>query len=486
MRLREANNIFLSSSFFIFITRFFPQLASLMVAIWFSRHLPVELYGRYQDFWIHLNILWPLACFGIHQLVITYSKGMLASIVSRIKTRKVVVFLLWMLLPAIAFGVLQYRSGGASVITSVLFLITFSLSILSEAILIVFRRFRILWVANLLYALAFCAAHWLALNGNFSLKGIFSVLLIVSFMRLFIYCVGILTEIRKDEDGYEDQEPEMNAVTKLWFHLGVYDVSQMLFSWIDKFVISLLLTAGVSAIYYNGAQNIPFLPLLLGATGSAALLQLANSPDGNEKDNTISLVNQKGRILSNLVFPAFFFLYLFRNEIFVNIFGEKYISSIPIFAVSVLALPVRAYSFTTVLQRHHKGSIINAGAIADLVIACGLMYPLYRYMGLPGVALSFVVSTYAQAAFYLIITGKVLGVNPLKLVPWKNWAIKLILFFVLFSFIHYLGEIYFTGRFTLVVGLLVAGGIAVLATFFETFWLRKHGANTKTKVREYR
>ena len=226
------------------------------------------------------------------------------------------------------------------------------------------------------------------------------------------------------------------------------------------------MAASISAVYYNGSQTIPFLPLLLGAASSTVLILLANGGSQVETASIIKLMNQSGRLLSCIVFPVFFFLFLFRQEFIITIFTEKYAAAVPVFAASVLVLPVRAYSYTTVLQKLHNGAIINIGAIADLVLACGLIYPLYKGLGLPGIALSFVFSTYLQAGFYLFYAARLLGVSPFKLIPYRNWLVKLILFFTLFIGIRYLGRIYFTGKIVLILG-----GVAMIIVIAGSLWL---------------
>jgi peptidoglycan biosynthesis protein MviN/MurJ (putative lipid II flippase) len=123
--------------------------------------------------------------------------------------------------------------------------------------------------------------------------------------------------------------------------------------------------------------------------------------------------------------------------------------------MATLVLPLRAYSFTTLLQRLHKGNIINIGAVGELALACLLMYPLYLYMGLPGVALSFVISTYLQAGYYLFFTGKYLSASPLSLIPIFNWCIKLIILSILFTGIHLWCSVHYTGKISLFLGAFV-------------------------------
>lgn len=475
MHLQKANNIFVSSSFFIFITRFFPSLANLLVIVLYSRHLPEGVYGAYMSFWIQLNILYPFMCLGLHSLVQTYTRNLLANLLSKLTRKHYILYSLWLVLMASVFGWLQYDGGNVRFMTSALFILAFAAGVVTESLLIVLRKFTVLSVSGLVYAALFAGIHLWALDGPFSIQTVFSCLLVLNMLRVFVNSCAILLEIRKDKEGYEVEEVELKAVRTLWMHLGVYDVVQVLSTWIDKFVIALVLTSGMSAIYYNGAQNIPFLPLLLSAAGSAILLQMADVRGRQRTGSTIEMLNRSGRMLSSIVFPVFCFLFFFREELFVNVFSEKYIPSIPIFAASILVLPVRAYSFTTVLQQEHKGNIINIGAVGELLLACLLMYPLYLLFDLPGVALSFVISTYIQAIFYLLQTARVLGTSVTTLIPLLNWLMKLIVFSLFFIAIHYSLSIYFTGKFTLILGAAVMVVVIAISLLVELMLEKKHG-----------
>ncbi len=476
MPLHKANNIFVSNSFLIFITRFFPSLANLVVMIWYSRLLPTKLYGNYQLFWIQLYVIYPIICFGIQSLVVTYSTSMLANIISKLQAKHYLYFVFWMVVLGSCFAGLQYSSGGVAFFTSFLFIITFAISVIIESLLIVYKRYTVMSVTGFLYAVAFCAIHWLALEKTFSIQFLFSFLLIINLLRVFTYSITVLRVLKDNSYGYDHEEIDVSAIKSLWLHLGLYDIVQMFSTWIDKFAISILLTAQLSAIYYNGAQNIPFLPLLLSAASSAVLLQLAGNGIATlQKESSIRLVNQSGRLLSCIVFPVFFFLFIFRNELIVTLFSEKYIPAIPIFAISTLVLPVRAYSFTTLLQRLHKGDIINTGALGELTLACLLMYPFYIILGLSGVALSFVVSTYLQAIYYLVCTGKLLKTSPFSLVPLGNWAVKLIVLGSLFLSLHFWCSVHYTGKFSLILGALLMLLSVVGLLIAELKWNRKNG-----------
>ena len=471
----RVNNPLFSNSFLIFATRFFPSLATLVVMILYSKNLPPAQYGLYQRFWIQLFLFAPIACFGVHVLFITYSRNIILGLLSNLRRKYYVWYALWLLFIAIVFTLFQSLSAGYSFFIPFLFLICYAVSTILESVLIVCRNFALLIVTSVLYSAAFCAIHWFSLAQGLSLPTLFLYLLGLTLARTIVYGAPAFASIKY----YKEQvalKTHVGNIRSLWLHLGLYDILQILFSYVDKFIISLVLTAELSAIYFNGSQNIPFIPLLLGAAGNAVLLQLAAGVGKAEPTTAVRLMRQSGKLLSCIVFPVFFYLLLFRSELIVTIFSIKYRAAIPVFAVSLLSLPLRAYSFTTVLQKLHKGAIINAGAIGDLVIACAFMYPLYKLMGLPGVALSFVASTYLQAIYYLFQTSRFLKVSVIQLLPVIDWISKLALFGALFVAIHYTGRRFFSVHNSLILGGTIMCLLILLSLWLELRKQKRYGS----------
>jgi len=465
-------NTLYSTSFFIFLARFLPSLASLLVMIWYSRSLQGAVYGQWLYFWVQVQVLTPLVCFGIHVVLITYPAQVVRTLVRNLHLRHFVLFGLWAAGVSAVFAVLQQSTLGISPIVPFAFLVVYSVTFIVEALLIVSGKFATLVLSNMAYAAVFCFIHWRFVADGFPLQTLFCYWLALAATRLAVYVFyarGMLAREHSNAVAFDREKTR-----SLWLHLGLYDVLQVLFSYIDKFAIALVLPAAVSAIYYNGSQNIPFLPLLLSAAASAVLQQLA-ATTGNERSASIHLMNQTGKALACVVFPAFCFLFFFRSEVILELFQEPYRAAIPVFAMSVLVLPVRAYNFTLVLQRHHKGNLINIGAVADLLLACALMYPLYLWLGLPGVALSFVITTYLQAGFYLFHSARLLDTNMLRLLPLANWAIKLIVFACLFIAIHYVCNLYFSRRITVFLGCAAVLASIVVSLYFELNNRRQHG-----------
>ncbi len=451
----------LGNSAYIFLIRLFPALAAFIALILFSRHMPPEFYGKYQTFWVQWQVLNTLACLGLPALIFTYPLAHITGLIRSLFLKRKFLLIACQMLCAIAFAWLQMHSGKGLFppVPCALFLLCSALTALAEAYLLPARIFRYVALVSGAYAMVFIAAHWLFIRQQINTEGLLLTLLLAGAVRLLL----LLVKARLVYQSTIKDAPlvTLHSIRSLWFHLGVYDVVQMLFRWIDKLILGFLLAAPAFALYFNGTIDIPFLPLLLGAAGSALLMQL-NNQEAEDSART-ALLKESGSLLSRIVFPVFLFLILFRYELFGVVFRHRYDTAVSLFLISAMVVPLRAYNFTSMLQYKGKGRIINAGALLDLAVALVLMYPLYRFFSLNGIAFAFVLSTWLQAGFYLRHTAKMLGVSWHQLLPWKAWLSQLIVFSVVliglyYTLAHYLNDaaVLFLGAGALAVMILLA------------------------------
>lgn len=457
----NSNNGYIGNSILIFLVRVFPSLANLLIVIFFSRMLDKDAYGIYQNFWVNVFLLSTLASLGVQSFVVTYAAPKVASLLKSLRSKSYLFITIWIVGLGLLFSYLQKDSVGLDIITASIFLIIYSLGIILEALLTVFKRFKLLLWVSFLHTGLFIALHYMYLHGSFDIKMLFVGLLLIGAIKTVPFVISCLKDVKLHRD---DANHDVKKVRKLWLHVGFFEVSQRMLVWVDKFILGLFLSNELFAVYFNGTIQIPFLPLLLGAVGSALLMQMAEqTAQGDEK--LVQLVNHSGRVLSAVVFPLFFFFMLYRYELFHVVFTNKYESAIPIFSVTIMVLPLRAYNFTTILQNKHKGATINIGVLIDLLSILALMYPLYKWLGLSGVALSFVLGSYIQGGYYLYQTGKVIGKPFYKLVPLVDWAKKLIILAVLGIGIHYVLSLLFTEQIVLILGILVTIIFVVIALY---------------------
>jgi O-antigen/teichoic acid export membrane protein len=410
----------LGTSAAIFLIRFLPTLASVLALVWLARTLPAATYGRYQSFWVQWQVLHVVACLGLPTLMLTYPPGQLRGLLRAGRPGWLAGLAGWVLLVAGVLAAGRQWWGGSPFApwqAGLFLLLNVPVAVL-EAEVLGQRQFRALALVSGGYAALFMVSHGLLVSHYLSSPQLMGCLLAGTGLRLAV--LGGLAS--RAVPGPPSPAPALAwpAVRRLWWHTALNEVVQVLFRWVDKLALNFLLPAALFALYFNGTIDIPFLPLLLGAAGSTLLLHFGEP--GRTDAQRLALQRAAGALLGRLVFPLFFFLLIFRRELFGVVFAHRYDAAVPLFVVASLVVPLRAYNFTAFLQHKGQGRIITRGALLDLGLALGLMYPLYRGLGLAGVALAFVISTYWQAGYYLGHTARLLGVPWLRLLPGRAWA----------------------------------------------------------------
>lgn len=452
----------------LFLIRFFPVAAMAVVGIAFSRRLPVALNGAYQQVWVYLAVFVTIAALGMPPLMLTHTGAAITGWLKKVTNRHLGVYFLWVILLAfILFATLLYKNHFAAWVAPALFIVQL-VFLLQETYLIIHRKFRIAMVASLLYGLGFCLVHFLALRGLISLWTTLWLVTVLGCFRILLLSIIASRVYRFTTESVA--APISTLIKRQWLQIGIYDVAQIAFRYVDKFAISMLVGPALFAVYFIGTTDVPFMAMMLGAVGNSLLQQMAQGD--NTHSSKVKLLNTSGALLARIVFPVFFFLLFFSKEFIVFVFSEKYTAAVPLFAISVLALPLRAYNYTSLLQHLNRVKLINIGAVLDLCIACGLAAPLYLWKGLPGVAFAFMISTYLQAGFYLFHSSKAVQQPFWKLIPWKQWLALLLVYGILIFGLQRLLQEHFALREILFLG-AAATVIIIVVSLLPIFFSRK-------------
>ncbi len=437
-----------SRAFFLLLSKLVPLIVQLLIIFIFSRRLSYDDYGKYQSIWLYMNVLSAIGLFGLPALLLSTSFTNIIYWMKENKRTVVPIFLLLNLLPIVyIFTIAQYLGG----ITSFLLLATIiaqNISIITEALAVKNEREKNVVAANVIFAVLFLALHLFVLDNGYSL-----IKLLPGLMAIYLLKALLLFNIKHFQTGNAASLKFINNTGKQWFYLGINDIVGMLFKWLDKWVILLLLTSAQFAIYFNGAYEVPVFGLMISAAGSIMLVELS-------KDNTTiaeqatQIFKSTSLLLASIVFPSFCFLLFYNQEFFLLFFGAKYEASIPIFLVSIFILPVRIINYTAVLQVLHRNDLVVKGALIDIVAAILLMLILYPLLQERGIALAFVISTYVQVGYYLFQTGKLINKKLFDFFP-----IKQLLLIMLFSIVIMLASKYalilLSSTYKLMAGILI-------------------------------
>lgn len=429
MESQKLNKVFLKDSVLILLNRIFISLSRVVAVFIFSHQLSKSIFGVYQNFWVQFSAIFAISGLSIANFAVSYSPEKIVQIFKNLSPLKFATGLVILLGSGLLFAYLQ-SDAGVYFLLACCFLIFNTLSLVLDAVMIAFKHFKSLLLINVLYFLLFVGLHLFVLqmetyNFNFLLT-----LLTMLALAKTIVALGVL---KKDFSiGADLSLLKEDKYKKFWRYLYLFDMIQILMAYSDKFVVSLVLSEADSAVYQNATYITPLLSIVFSAVSSAAILQFSEV-EGDLKKQT-KILNNTGKLLSVIAFPAFFFLMFFANEFISLLYSEKYVVGVPIFRMSLLMIPLYAFNFNILLQRHEKGLVINQGMAIDIICLLIFIYPCYQWLGLKGIPLSFTLATVCQLLFYLWHNQKILQTSIADIFPLKDWAIKMVTF-ALLSFV---------------------------------------------------
>lgn len=475
---KTANTFLLRSSAGIFLSRFVITMSLLVIFALFSHKLPLHSNGEYLRFYVRFSLLSLIAGAGITMLIFNYSAATVKWLWKSVGVKHKIRYLIFILIMSVILNVVHFASpeNYATPVyvfaLSVYFIANIG-TLFTDAILIVSRKIRELTIINFAYSICFLAIHLSVLYTGFFLESIISWLAVLASVK-FITGLRIAHSTFSKIDIQDATPVHFRRIRLFWYALLTFDMSQIAFRQIDKFVITFIAGTSVSAIYINGTLEIPFLALLSASVSNAALLQL-NSSKERTKGTITGTVRQVANIMGTVTLAVFFFFFIYREMFIVFFFSEKYLASVPIFAISLFKLLTYLFTITFLLKFKHRGKMLNIGALMDIVVSLLLIYPLYVLMELKGIILSFVIGSIAQALYVGYAAAKTVRVKMSKLFPLRSWIVKAVVFGSVLYLVSLATKILDNAFVELCIGGAVSVGLTVM-------WLYKESYQIKGKI----
>jgi O-antigen/teichoic acid export membrane protein len=397
------------------IIKYIIQFATIVL---FANMLSVANYGTYQQVWIVVNLFCTIIPFGFTALLLSSNTG---AIFHWINTRKKLVLSICLLSITALIVYLLFAMDGFTANEKLFLFVLIIIQIISfigEAILIKQAKEKTIFWINTIYFIGYFLLHYFIVMQYYNIATLLLGLIIITIVKTFF----LFMQKNKNEQSYEAE----NNIAKEWIYLGTNDVLNVLVKWLDKWIILLLWPTASFAIYFNGTYEIPIFLLLLGAVGSVSIVEISKLKLDNTKE-IVAIFKKPILVLATIALPSFAFLFFNSSNLFSYLFSNKYNASVPIFIITLLIIPARVVYSTSVLQVFGKSKIIVQGVLLDLVLAIIFMASLYPILGLKGLALAFVLSTYIQVYYYLWHTSKLLRQSVSSLVPFFSLALILII-----------------------------------------------------------
>ena len=449
-------SLFARKYLWLFLGRIMPLLSLFLITIIYSRQLSYNDYGTFQSVWMYANIVNVIISFGFSAVIFSTNLSFLFLFIKN-NRRVITIFytILW-IAGLTAFFLLAKNFNSDLKIWLIVFIILQNIVTVAETLLIKRGKEKLSFVINIFYSLLFFGCHIYILLSHYSLLNLILSLIALSVLKLLA-----IVSVPAHNESYEPVADEKHFL-KHWAYLGLSEILGVTAKWVDKVFLLYLLTAADFAVFFNGSFEIPLFGLLISVAGSFMLIEFSGNLQ--LKNKILSLFKESFNMLSSIVFPLFFFLFFFREEIFSFVFKNKYNDSVPIFAISIFILPLRINNYGAILQCFSQGKRILFGSLLDIIIALVLMIILYPVMGSRGIALSIVISTYCQVLYYLWYSSRILKVKFLELFPVQKLAVKFLILLAVY-FIIFLLMMHFS-----IMTRLIIGGMLTCSLIFVGMW----------------
>jgi O-antigen/teichoic acid export membrane protein len=445
-------------------------LSNIAIQIYFAHELTKALNGDYINFSMRLITFSTIGSAGLAVMAYTYNASTIRYLLlqlPRVYYGYYILFLIGITLLFVYFlqiGAPQQFSFGNYIITG-FFFVAYVLNVVLDSILMVFRQFKFLLIIAVLYTISFCFIHYnIASKGYNTIDLIYNLSYLV-WAKLILYILYYRSVYLKINPNTASII-HIRRIKALWLQIFLFDTAQIIFRFLDKFLVSFLVISELSAVYYNGTVDIPFLPVVFSAVNSAALLELSHKKRKN-KPLSIHTIRSSSVLLATITLPIFFYLFVYRAEFINFVFSEKYTASIPIFACALLRLPAYLLNIPFYLQHRQRGDLLNKGTLLDIVLTLILIYPMYLWVGLPGIVLSFIISTYVQLAYYTYWVCKLLNTTITALFPLQNWMVKIITFSSISLSLRYVTNTYCSNTLGLILAGIIIGILALIWLIIE-------------------
>jgi len=409
------------------------SVVGLVVSVVLSRVFDPAVYGTFQQTWFLTQMTIEIALFGI-------PIGILYFVPRLTEPERRGLFLRVFLLLAGIGAVLAALLYGAAPHVSRLFdnpalegtLRVFSLYALflvpgipMDAFLIAQERHRLLGLLTIAHSLLFLAAVFLPAALGLALAGILWALVGYGALRAGLVFAAAATTVRSVRAAAG--KGLLRRFVLYSIPVGLNDLLRVVGRWLDKTVVSAYFSPEVFAVYANGAVEIPFVGVLSGAIASVMIPEFSRLSDEGKRGEVLALWHRATVKTGVLLLPLFVFFMILAAPFLVFLFSETYRASAGPFRVYLLLLPLRSAAYAPILLALGRPRLVALGALGDVALNLALSILLIPAFGYLGPAIATVATTYAQAAFYLSCTSRLLSVSWRRVFPWMGIARLLLL-----------------------------------------------------------
>ena len=272
----------------------------------------------------------------------------------------------------------------------------------------------------------------------------------IRFVGSFIWMMIVLPDRVEEDSGIPLREQFSFSIP-----LGFSSLVNKINRYVDKFVVSILLTATAYAEYTIGAQEVPIIRVIPFAVGSVLISRYVNLQLESKKEELLELWYRGIEKVSLMVLPLTILSIIIASDL-VSLIAESQGTS-----YQNAVIPFQIYNLIVLVRVTHYGSILQAfgdtkGVMylsINLVIANILLsIPLTMWLGINGTALSTLLANLYNWYITLRRIGGHMDLKAREVLPF-NYYLKVLGTAVLVAVPVWLSRFYLFGAEQTLAGL---------------------------------
>lgn len=223
--------------------------------------------------------------------------------------------------------------------------------------------------------------------------------------------------------------PSLSGIKQLVFFsfpIGVSTMIGTISMQLGNWLVSVNFDPETFAIFSVGARELPFVGIVTGSITAVLMAEMVKSFSDEEPLKALDLWKLAATKASLILFPLTAFLIVFADGFVVILFSDKYASSTGVFQVFLGMLPLRIFSFGSILVSAGASRFILWRTMVWAISSLCLSVYFMNLWGIIGVAWAILLTQYLIAAplnFWKI--RKLTDCRYRELIPWKQLGLIL-------------------------------------------------------------
>lgn len=422
------------------ISQIFASILTFILLIFAARYLGEAQFGIYSFALAFTSLFIIFTDFGISQLIIrevARNKDKTNEYITNAQLIKIIFSFFTFGVIALVINLMRYPQDVINVVY--IFAIYIILTSFAQAFMSIFQAYeRIEYIAItvLVEKIIILSIGLLVLNIGYGLLGISYVYLLASITSIII-C--LIITFKKFEPRLRIKITIWKKLTKLSLPFGLNTLFGMLFFNIDAVLLSILISSVAVGIYSAAYNPLLALSMIISGMFVTAIYPVMSRFFLSSKNSLNTITTLSSKYLMIIGLPIAVGCLLLADRIIIILYGGQFSSSIIVFQILALFIPIRLISSVTgtLLTSINKQTLRTFSVFLSAILNIILNLLLIPYFSYVGASIATVLSEIFLYFAFIYFINK----HFTKLKLYKNYTKPLISSIIMGMLIFYFKEV---------------------------------------------